>query len=328
MGTKGCAWMLNGVVELHTYMLSLKSRYDLGLINVKESERGNLRKERLCREIAAHVDHKEIPNYGKFGQALGRKRTSSGNLTPSNLESDEDCELTNSKTESRVVETTPEVVVAPLVEGGDDSKLLNGGALPTPEMTLNNILENEKNGDGNYGIGGITVNETLHNGRVTSMMDNRVKSARVDETRTDVDWVESVGEEVNRVNNEPGMGKGLSFFGPGINEGSIERRKEVGVCDQLDVDGNPNAEIDSSKTVSDEWVEAVKAKEICGKGGIFFKNRDEGTLLSRLMGSKLRKQNKGESKRQRTKQSMIPTGIKGRNLSTRILMSCSKSKLR
>ncbi|MED6189152.1 hypothetical protein PIB30_093013 [Stylosanthes scabra] len=37
MRTKGCAWMLNRAVKPRVYVLSLESRYGLGLVKVKDN---------------------------------------------------------------------------------------------------------------------------------------------------------------------------------------------------------------------------------------------------------------------------------------------------
>ncbi|MED6169147.1 hypothetical protein PIB30_018674 [Stylosanthes scabra] len=248
------------------------------------------------------------------------------------------------RTKSRTVETSPEVVTPPPYVVDGILKLNNVGNASNPALKLNVVLQdvndegecNEFSGDGN--------NEEVHGKTGDDTMNQLWKDSLVGEKDLGSDGLEFVAQIKERerirldqhdVSPIHGSGKRNEGLGPNADDDSLSSNTSPyppgfgpGIRGNYREVHNPNPcpEIDNSETVSDEWVEAVKARSICELAGISFKTSNEGSLFTLLARTSDRNRNDGDVKKQRGRQWFFPNNIKGRSLSTRFLRSGAKPK--
>ncbi|MED6158891.1 hypothetical protein PIB30_037266 [Stylosanthes scabra] len=107
----------------------------------------------------------------------------------------------------------------------------------------------------------------------------------------------------------------------GNNKGSSKCAAEKGDTNLSTKNLNPNFETTILDNEKVEMSEALAVKDVCEKGCIIFKAKNEDELLVRLAGRTLQKRDRVRAKNRKKSQNLQQPNIKGRSLSTRFLRS-------
>ncbi|MED6200226.1 hypothetical protein PIB30_083088 [Stylosanthes scabra] len=154
--------------------------------------------------------------------------------------------------------------------------------------------------------------------------------------RNDVDYVdeESLSNETLYLINDFAR---VRFENSNAERGLVDVQDHLGDGD--DYDGSKGAiyieellkqagQFEQDSCDEDLLIEAAEAKKIWRKGGISFDSCDEDEVIARVSGLKVQRKKRAEVRQRRQQHHRRPPSIQGRSMSTRKLISGTKSKLK
>ncbi|MED6161874.1 hypothetical protein PIB30_064852 [Stylosanthes scabra] len=248
---------------------------------------------------------------------------------PSRIESIEEGSLP-SVSGSKVMESPAFLLAAPACEDDGISKISNVTGEPVIEESLNKELENMN--DVNEINGGAVAVARKWKRRCLRRVGFLMWKISLKHWVIGFTWKNEIQPIQSDENKDPISSESIPYppdFGPDVIPGHglcVDRSHPSSLLDvESETDtANPNPNLVNSEDRCTKREEAIKAQEICVKGGFFFRVRNEDDLLVRLAGRKLQNQKKGDAEGRRKS----PVNIRGKTMSTRILRLDAKQKLK